>query len=151
MDRYISGDINFARNTFINNRATRNKETIDLSGGNGHADSNVYKSTDISFYRLNLSVKDNQSIFHTSEDVILNFNINIEHPNYYDQDILKRLEDITIYINDVKNVTNKNKTYTLSKLKPGNYTVYYKTSNQKSNNVTFMVASISNGKNYKRQ
>ncbi len=87
MDRYISGDINFARNTFINNRATRNKETIDLSGGNGHADSNVYKSTDISFYRLNLSVKDNQSIFHTSEDVILNFNINIEHPNYYDQDI----------------------------------------------------------------
>ncbi|MBO7719049.1 MAG: hypothetical protein J6S29_02740, partial [Methanosphaera sp.] len=140
------GNINIARNTFINNHANNNKETVDLGGfDKGQTESNVYKSTDISIKRLNLNVKDNQTIFHTGEDVVINLDIgNLEHPNFYDKDILKKLEDITIYINGVENVTTKIKNYTLSNLKPGNYSVYYKTCNQKSNTITFIVTSVSN-------
>ena len=84
-------------------------------------------------------VKYDQSIFIQSDDVVLNFNIALKNPYYYDKDILERLEDITIYINGAKNVTTKYPNYTLSNLRPGEYTVYYKTCNHKSNSVTFKI------------
>lgn len=145
IDRYVGTHIDFTCNTFINNTATINKETIDLGNTTkNRADSNVYESTDIAIYGSRLNIKDNQKFFHTSEDVVLNFNVGIlQHPNYYDPYLIERL-DITVYINGVENVTTNSENYTLSNLKPGNYTVYYKIGSQKSNYVNFIVSSISN-------
>lgn len=74
--------------------------------------------------------------------MVLNYSIALEHPDYYDKDILERLSDITIYINGKEKATTKYENYTLSNLEPGEYNVYIKTCNQESNTVTFKVASV---------
>ena len=136
---FSNGKCNITDNRFTDNTAD-NKQTIDLHSQRGEQlDSNVYESTDISLKTIELMVKDDQSIFIQDDDVVLNFNIALKSPYYYDKDILERLEDITIYINGVENVTTNYPNYTLSNLKPGEYTVYYKTCNQKSNSVTFKI------------
>lgn len=136
---FSNGKCNITGNRFTDNTAD-NKQTIDLHSQRGEQlDSNVYESTDISLKTIELMVKDDQSIFIQDDDVVLNFNIALKSPYYYDKDILERLEDITIYINGVENVTTNYPNYTLSNLKPGEYTVYYKTCNQKSNSVTFKI------------
>ncbi len=135
------GNSNLKGNTFTNNTAD-NRETIDLYGyHNGHADSNLYESTDISLKSINLSLKDNQTTFNLGEDVELNFTIALTSPHYYDSDILEKLDDITIFVNGREYATIKYENYTLTNLKPGNYSVYYKTCNQESNTVTFKVTS----------
>ena len=75
---------------------------------------------------------------------MLNFTIALNHKNYYDKDILERLDDITIYVNGKKTATTKYKNYTLSNLQPGNYSVYYSTSKSNSNTVKFTVKPITN-------
>ena len=114
-----------------------------LEEESGRFNADVYESTDISLKRLNLSIKDGQTLFNKGEDVVLNYSIALEHPNYYDKDILERLDDITIYINGIENVTTKYEDYPLSNLQPGEYTVYIKTCNHESNTVSFKVASVS--------
>ena len=57
---------------------------------------------------------------------MLNYSIALEHPDYYDKDILERLSDITIYINGKEKATTKYENYTLSNLEPGEYNVYIK-------------------------
>ena len=139
---FSNGNCNITDNKFTNNTAD-NRQTIDLySHKDGQLDSNVYESTDISLKTIELTVKDNQSIFIQDDDVVLNFNIVLKNPYYYDGDILERLEDITIYINGVENVTTNYPNCTLSNLRPGEYTVYYKTCNQKSNNVSFRIIEL---------
>ncbi len=136
---FSSGYANLTGNTFSENKAN-NKETIDLSGEkNGLFNANSYESTDISLKKINLSIKNDQTIFTTDEDVMLNHNIDLTNPHYYDRDILEKLEDITLYINGKEYARTKYENYTLSNLKPGEYTVYYKTCNQKSNTVTFNI------------
>ena len=134
------GNINLTGNSFTNNTADNN-ESIDLHNNNGLFNGNVYKSTDIALNENSLSIKDNQKIFTTNEDVVLNFTIALEHPNNYDSDLLERLEDITIYVNGMEYATTGYENLTLSGLELGEYTVGYKTCNQESNNVTFKVIS----------
>ena len=136
---YNTGSLTVTNNSFTENTATNN-ETIDLNGNHtGIFSNNTYYSTDISFTELELTVKDNQTLFKIGDDVVLNFTIGLEHPNYYDSDILERLADITIYINDEKYATTTYENYTLSDLKDGEYEVYITTSNQISNTVNFSV------------
>ena len=134
---YSLGAANLTGNIFTNNTAD-NRETIDLYGyWNGQFNSNTYKTTDISLNNI-LSIKDDKESFVYGEDVVLNFNIELEHPYYYDKDVIDQI-DKAIYINGEKNVTTKCENYTLSNLNIGQYTIYYTNSNQKSNNVTFKV------------
>ncbi len=136
------GNSNLTGNTFINNTAD-NKETIYLYGyWDGHAENNTYESTDIALKNINLCIKDNQKIFNLGEDVVLNYSIALEHPNYYDRDITERLDDITLYINGMENITTMYNNYALSNLETGKYTVYIKTRNIESNNVTFKVTYV---------
>ena len=95
---------------------------------------------------MKLSIKDNKSRFTPYDDVILNFTIALKRPYYYDSDILERLEDITIYVNGREYATSKYENYTLSNLRPGDYTVYITTCKQKSNNVIFKVIEINDVK-----
>ena len=88
---------------------------------------------------MDLRIKNNQTLFKKGEKVVLNYTIALKNPNYYDKDVLKRLDDITVYINGVKNVTTGYENYTLSNLKPGKYEVYIRTCNQESNIVTFSI------------
>jgi len=136
---FTSGHTNLTHNTFTNNTADNN-ETIDLHGyRNGHAEDNTYKNTDISLKTIELNIKNNQSIFNPSEEIILNYSIDLEHPRYYDTDIPEKLDDITLYINDIEYATTKYENQTLSNLEPGKYTAYIKTCNKKSNNITFNI------------
>ncbi|MBQ6220897.1 MAG: hypothetical protein IJJ47_14280 [Methanosphaera sp.] len=112
---FSNGNSNLTGNIFTDNTATNNKETIDLHGyWNGIFDNNKYKSTSISLKTINLKLKENRNTFYTGEDVELNLNMALNHTKYYDNDILKRLDDITIYINGKKTVTTKYQNYTLS-------------------------------------
>ncbi len=138
---YASGYSNLTGNTFTNNTADNN-ESIDLHNNNGLFNGNVYKSTDIALNIISLSIKDNKTLFTTNEEVVLNFTIALEHPNYYDNDVLERLEDITVYVNGMEYATTGYENLTLSGLEPGEYTVGYKTCNRESNNVTFTVISV---------
>jgi len=133
------GWINLTNNTFKQNTATNNTETIDLYGyWNGLFEGNTYESTDIALNEISLNLKDDQSIYTTDEDVILNFTIQPTNTNYY-YDYETGINDITLYINGQKNITTKYENYTLSGLEPGEYEVYYTTCNQQSNTVTFKV------------
>jgi len=141
---YSLGYANLTGNTFSENTAD-NKETIDLHGyWNGIFNDNQYISTDISLKAIELSVNDNKETFETGEDVTLYFNIELEHPIYYDSDILEKTEiNKTLYVNGVENVTTNNTNYSLSNLSPGKYTVNYNTTNGYSNNVTFKMMGYS--------
>ena len=142
---FAHGYINLTDNRFTENTATQNQETIDLYGyTNGIFDNNVYKSTSISLKTINLKTKDNKNTYYYGEDVVLNLTLALNHKNYYDKDILKRLDDITIYVNGKKTATTTYKNYTLSNLKPGNYSVYYNTCKGTSNTVKFTVNPITN-------
>ena len=133
------GSTNLTNNTFTNNTADNN-ETIDLNGySNGRFNTNTYNSTDISLKPINLRIKNNQPIFKKGDKVVLNYTIALKNPNNYDKNILKRLDDIIIYVNGEKYATTKYNDYTLTNLKPGEYTVYISTCNQKSNPVTFII------------
>ena len=127
--------------TIKDNQTTYNGEN---KSGTGIFENNVYDSTDISLKKKILSLKNNQMTYYYGEDVVLNFTIELEHPNYYDKDIQERLDDITLYINSNKFVTTKYENYTLSNLKPGTYSVYYNTCRSRSNIVKFTVKPISN-------
>ena len=91
---------------------------------------------------LKLSIKDDQNRFTPYDDVVLNFNISLVTPRYYDSDILEKLDDITVYVNGVEYAKTGYENYTLTNLKPGDYTVYITTCNQKSKNVTFKITEI---------
>lgn len=69
----------------------------------------------------------------------MNFTIGLRNPEYYDSDILERLDDITIYVNGAEYATTRYENYTLSNLGPEDYTVYIKTCNRESNSVKFHV------------
>ena len=71
--------------------------------------------------------------------MVLNFSIELEHPDNYDEDILDNLADITLYINGVENVTTGYANYTLSDLKAGKYEVNYTSCGSTSNSVNFIV------------
>jgi len=136
---FAAGDVTLTNNTFKENTATKNKETIDLYGyWNGLFEGNTYESTDIALDEISLNLKDDQSIYATDEDVILNFTIQPTHTNYY-YDYETGIQDITLYINGQKNITTKYENYTLSGLEPGEYEVYFTSCNRQSNTVTFKV------------
>ena len=104
---FARGYIKLTGNIFTENKASSNKETIDLYGfGNGQIDGNIYNSTDISLNEINLNTKDNENIFQTGDNIILNYTIRLSHSYYY-PDFKKGINDITLYINGVKNVTTK--------------------------------------------
>ena len=136
---YCEGDVvgnisvcNFTKNTALN------KETLDLQGTR-NLKGNSYYSTDILLKTINLTVKDDQNVFSYGEDVVLNFSIELEHPDNYNEDILYQLDDITLYINGVENVTTGYANYTLSNLKAGKYEVNYTSCGSTSNTVNFKV------------
>ena len=135
------GNTNLTDNIFTRNTAKFN-DTIDLDNRNGTAKNNVYESTDIRLKPLELSIKDDQTRFTPFDEVVLNFTISLRFPRHYDSDILERLDDITVYVNGVEYDTTNYKNYTLTNLKPGDYTVYFTTCNQKSKNVTFKIIEI---------
>ena len=138
------GGTNITGNRFTDNHASENKETIELNRNNkGVFNANAYKSTDISLKTIKLELKDNKNTYYSGEEVALKFNIGLEHPNFYDKDVLKRLEDITLYVNGVKYLTAKYPDCTLN-LKAGEYEVYYKTCQHTSNTVKFTVKPITN-------
>ena len=88
---YSLGAANLTGNIFTNNTAD-NRETIDLYGyWNGQFNSNTYKTTDISLNNI-LSIKDDKESFVYGEDVVLNFNIELEHPYYYDKDVIDQID-----------------------------------------------------------
>ncbi|AWX31626.1 hypothetical protein [Methanosphaera sp. BMS] len=142
---YSPGCLNLTKNIFTNNTAD-NKETIDYLSENfgGYFKDNVYKSTSIALKTNKLSINDNENFFSSEDEIVLNFSIAVEHPHYYDSDILERVDDITIYLNDKEYATTRYENYTLSNLKQGNYSVYYKAYNQKSNTIKFTVHNITN-------
>ena len=76
---YTYGNSNLTGNTFINNTADNN-ETIDLHDHTGHAENNVYKSTDIALQTKKISTKDNQRNFNPDEDIVLNLDISLKNP-----------------------------------------------------------------------
>ena len=136
------GTLTLTNNNFTKNTAT-NKETIDLNNQqNGEFNGNSYISTDISLSEIKLSLQDEKQSFQYGEDVVLNFTIKPTNINYY-KDYEQGIKDITLYINGEKNVTTKYENYTLSRLEPGKYTVYFTTCNQQSNTVTFKVMADS--------
>ncbi|WP_162685743.1 hypothetical protein [Methanosphaera sp. BMS] len=131
------GTCNITGNLFTENTAD-NGETLYLPGEKT-VENNTYNHTDILLKTINLTVKDNQETFRLGEDAVLNFSIELENPDYYDNDILEKIEDITLYINNKINITTKYENYTLSQLNPGKYTTYFTTCNTESNPVTFKV------------
>ena len=136
------GTCNITGNTFTENTA-ENNETIVLDRlQDTLLKDNIYQYTAISLNTIELSVKDNKEMFNFGEDIVLNYSIVLEHPNYYDQDILERLEDITIYLNDEKYYTTNYENYTLSNILPGTYTVYYKTCKKQSNTLSFNIPIV---------
>ena len=135
------GNANLTNNTFTRNTAKFN-DTIYLEHRKAYAEGNVYNSTDIRLKPLKLRIKDNQDTFTPYDEVVLNYTITLINPEYYDSDILERLDDIKIYVNGVEYDTTGYENYMLTNLKPGDYTVYITTCNQKSNNVTFKIIEI---------
>ncbi|MDO5824999.1 MAG: hypothetical protein Q4Q22_01320, partial [Methanosphaera sp.] len=135
------GWVNLTDNTFKENTATGNKETIDINGY-GEFDGNSYEYTDVNLTEINLSVKDEKQSFVFGEDIILNFTIQPTHTDYY-KDLSEGINDITLYINGDKNVTVKYANYTLKGLKPGKYNVNFTSCNSWSNTVTFTVTGDS--------
>ena len=133
------GGLNLTDDTFNQNTATSNKETIDLYGYmNGLFEGNTYESTDIALNEIKLTIKDDQDTFQQDEDIILNYTIQLTNPMYYG-DFETGINDITLYINGEKNKTTQYENITLKGLKAGKYEIYYTTCNQKSNTVTFKV------------
>ena len=131
--------INLTNNTFKQNTATNNTETIDLNSWlNGIHEDNIYESTDIALNEIKLTIKDDQETFQQDEDIILNYTIQLTNPMYY-WDFETGINDITLYINGEKNITTKYENITLKGLKAGKYEIYYTTCNQQSNTVTFKV------------
>ena len=133
------GWINLTNNTFKQNTATNNTETIDLNSWlNGIHEDNIYESTDIALNEIKLTIKDDQETFQQDEDIILNYTIQLTNPMHY-WDFETGINDITLYINSQKNITTKYENTTLNNLQPGKYEIYYTTCNQQSNTVTFKV------------
>jgi len=134
------GQYNITHNRFQNNTAD-DKETLNLGLKNKPriVEHNTYDTTDISLKTINLTIKDERTSYMYGEEIILNYTIELENSDNYDEDLPEKLEDITIYINGEKNITTKYENYTLSGLEPGEYEVYYTTCNQQSNTVTFKV------------
>ena len=132
------GYLNATCNKFIENTAN-NKETIDLnSQWDRKFYNNQYESTDISFKEVKLSLKDDKESFLLGEDLLLNLDIELEHPRYYDDDIIERLNK-TIYLDGVENATTKQINFTLSNLELGTHSVYFITNNKESKTVTFTI------------
>ena len=129
--------ISIINNTFTQNTAD-NRETLVIQGEKIQKD-NTYNSTDILLNDIKLVVKDNQEMFRKGEEEVLNFTIEIANPSYYDEDILERIEDLTIYINDERNATTCYANYTLRILQPDNYEIYFTSCNYESNHVSFIV------------
>ena len=127
---------------FVENSAG-DKETLDLDNGVREVKDNTYHSTDIAFNKTELAVKDDRTSYVAGEDVVLEFSVELANPGNYDEDILKKLGNKTIYINDEKNVTTNNSNYTLSHLNIGNYEVYYTSCGNRSNAVNFKVMGTS--------
>ncbi|WP_323737527.1 hypothetical protein PXD04_11475 (plasmid) [Methanosphaera sp. ISO3-F5] len=131
--------INLTNNTFKQNTATNNTETIDLNSWlNGIHEDNIYESTDIALNEIKLTIKDDQDTFQQDENIILNYTIQLTNPMHY-KDFETGINDITLYINSQKNITTKYENTTLNNLQPGKYEIYYTTCNQQSNTVTFKV------------
>ena len=146
---YSKGIVNITGNIFSNNTAG-NEETIDFNETNyGMLNDNTYNNTNIAL-NMKLSVEDDKTIFVEGEEIALNINMGLEHPNYYDTNVLEQIGlnkslNKTFYINGVENVTTKDENVILSDLEPGTYTVNYVVEfdmrNYTSNNVIFKVFS----------
>ncbi len=136
------GYLNATGNTFNNNHA-KNKETIDLYGySTGIFNNNTYNNTDINLTQISLSIKNYKTVYDYYDDIVFNYSIHPAQPYNY-KDFKEGLIDITLYLNDQKNITTKyENNLTISRLAAGTYTAYFTTSNQKSNNVTFTVEYI---------
>ena len=133
--------INLINNVFTQNTASADGETLNLAGSLTLED-NIYNSTDIAFKTVNLRVKDNKQHYYPGEDVVLNFTIELEHPESYDEHIQEKL-DKTLYINSIENVTTKYNNYTLSNLGFGEYSIIYTLNKNMSNTETFKVMAVS--------
>ncbi len=131
---------NLISNVFTQNSASSDGETLKLVGS-VTVENNIYNSTDISLKTVNLTVNDYQQNYLLGENVVLNFTIELEHPENYDENILEKL-DKTVYINGIENVTTKYNNYTLSNLEFGEYSIIYKLNHNISNTVTFKVIVV---------
>jgi hypothetical protein len=138
-----NGNYTITYNLFKNNTASSDKETLTLGPINDRGrtvEQNTYDNTDINLTKINLTTQ--KIKYHYDEDIILNYTVDLAIPEYYDADILDKINK-TLYIDTIENSTTKEKNYTLSKLKPGNHTLYYKTCNSDSNNLTLTVTGDS--------
>jgi len=132
---FAYGGVNLTNNTFKENIATDNKETIDLNGfWNGIFEGNVYESTDIALDEITLSVNNHPS----PEGVELNYTIQPKNFMYY-WDFKDGINDITLYIDGEKNITTRYENTTLKGLTTGTHEIYFTSCNRQSNTVTFTV------------
>ncbi|MBQ6444659.1 MAG: Ig-like domain repeat protein [Methanosphaera sp.] len=91
---------------------------------------------------INLTLEGGIPNYLLGEDVTLRFTLELKHPDYYDANILEKLNK-TLYNNNEELFTTVESDYTLSNLPVGEYNVYYTISNLKSNTVTFEVSYYS--------
>ena len=134
------GTYNITYNTFKNNTATSDKETLNLGTNiwEKTIEENTYDNTDINLKTINLTTQDQKTTYQYNEDITLNYTVELQNPDYYDADILDKINK-TLYIDTIENSTTKEKNYTLSKLEHGKHTLYYKTCNIQSKNLTLIV------------
>ena len=143
------GKYNITLNKFQQNKATNNKETLNLGPNiidGSIIEDNTYENTDISTKNI-LKIPDENTKYTTDDEITLNFTIEPEHPQYYDKDILKKINletiDKTLYINGQENITTNERNHTLKELIPNKYEVYFIAGNQQSNTITFTVTGDS--------
>ena len=137
------GNYTITYNTFKNNTASGDKETLNLGSINDRGrtvEKNTYDNTDINLTKINLTTQ--KTKYQYNEDIILNYTIQLTNNEFYDLDILDKINK-TLYIDTIENSTTKEKNYTLSKLKAGHHTILYKTCNSESNNLTLTVTGDS--------
>ena len=131
------GKYNITYNFFKNNIATEDKETLNLGNyirEGTKIEENIYDNTDINLKTINLTTQDEKTTYPYGEDIILKYTIELTNKEYYDENILDKINK-TLYIDTIEHSTTKEKNYTLSKLKPGYNTLYYKTCNSLSNHL----------------
>ena len=138
------GKYNITFNKFQQNTASNDKETLNLGPDikeGSIIEDNTYENTDISTEN-SLTIPDENTKYTTDDEITLNFTIEPEHPQYYDKDILEKINK-TLYINGQENITTNKRNHTLKELIPNKYEVYFIAGNQQSNTITFTVTGDS--------
>ena len=88
-NKYGYGKYNITLNKFQQNKATQNKETLNLGSDikeGSIIEENTYENTDISIEN-SLTIPDGKTKYTTDDEITLNFTIKLKHPEYYDEDI----------------------------------------------------------------